>query len=450
MFTCNQCGYRSVKWLGRCPICESWDSFDEMMKDKETESVEDFLDKSPPLLIRELKDEDISRVSTGIGEFDRVLGGGLVKGEVVLVGGEPGIGKSTLLLQIAGNLSKSNKVLYVSAEESIHQVNIRAKRLNIDCNSLYILNQDNLLEIYNHIKDGEFNIVVIDSIHVVYNPKLDVPRGTLNQIRNNAEFLTRLAKAKGITFFIIAHVTKEGVIAGPKILEHIVDCVLYFESESISQYRVLRASKNRFGSTGEIAIFEMLSFGLREAKVLSEILLPHKDNPIAGSCISCVVEGQKPMLVELQALVSRTNFGIPRRRALGLDFNRFSLLVATVEKRLRISLANYDVFLNVAGGIKITDPSADLATVTSIISSFQEKEVDANSVFIGEVGLGGELRPVSSIGLRLKELEKGGFKKCFIPKGNLKETKGNQYSFSLVGLDSIKDILDEEFLAFRR
>jgi len=330
----------------------------------------------------------------------------------------------------------------LSAEESSQQLNLRAKRLNLSFDNLFIFNEDNLLEVYDYIKEYKFSIIVIDSIQVVYHPKIDVPRGSPNQIRGCAEFLTRLAKSKDIAFLIIGHVTKEGLIAGPKLLEHIVDCVLYFESEVVSNYRILRATKNRFGSTGEIAIFEMTSSGLREVKSLSDIFLPHKDRPLAGSCISCIVEGLKPLLIELQALVSKASFGVVRRRSLGFDFNRFSLLVATIEKRLRVSLASQDVFLNVAGGIRITDPAADLAAVLAIISGFREKDLEAKNVFIGEVGLGGELRPVSNINLRLKEVAKGGFKKCFIPKGNFKEVDNRFTSLKVIGLDSVKEVLE--------
>ncbi len=441
MFICSECGYKTVKWLGKCPECSSWESFSQSKEMKKNEFVE-FLEKSTPKLFKDIKEKSYIRITTKMQEFDRILGGGLVKGEVVLVGGEPGVGKSTLLLQAAGILSSANKVLYVSAEESPQQVGLRAKRLGIELDGLYILNEDNIFDIYKHIKEYKFDIVIIDSIQVVFHPKLEVPRGSVGQVRGCSEFLTRLAKHEGITFFIIGHVTKEGALAGPKMMEHIVDCVLYFEPEVTSSYRILRASKNRFGPTGEVAVFEMTSAGLKEVTVLSDIFLPHKDKPVAGSCIGCILEGLKPLLLELQSLVVKSSFGMVRRRSIGFDFNRFSLLVAVIEKRLKISLVNQDVFLNVAGGMKITDPAADLAAVCAVVSSYREEAFESNTVFIAELGLAGELRPVSNIGLRLKEVEKGGFKKCFIPSGNLKEISDNSYSFEVVGLESLKEVLD--------
>jgi len=398
--------------------------------------------ESSPQLLGEIENEDNLRIPTGTSEFDRILGGGLIKGEVVLVGGEPGVGKSTLLLQVAGLISRNSKVFYVSAEESPQQVNFRAKRLKSDFNNLYIIDDDNILNIYRYFEEYKFNTVIIDSIQAVHNPEIDNPRGSINQIRSCAEFLTRFAKTKGVSIIIVGHVTKEGSLAGPKILEHIVDCVLYFEPELSSHYRILRAVKNRFGSTGEMAVFEMTSVGLKEVKVLSDIFLPHKDNPVSGSCVSCAMEGLRPILIELQALVSKATFGMVRRRSVGFDFNRFSLLTATAEKRLKVPLVTQDIFLNVAGGVRITDPAVDLAVVCAIVSSFKEKELGKGGVFIGEVGLAGELRPVSNITFRLKEIQRGGFMKCYIPKGNVKEIDKSIYSFDIVGLESAKEVLE--------
>jgi len=442
VFSCSQCGYKTVKWVGKCPECSTWESLAEEKEISGDSNPLEFLEKSPPILLKDIKKEDHLRTLIGIDELDRVLGGGLVKGEVVLAGGEPGIGKSTLFLQVAAALSKNEKCLYVSAEESSQQINLRAQRLDQNFDSLYILNEDNLDEVYRYIKEYKIEFVIIDSIQVVFGPRLDSGRGTPNQIRGCAEFLNRMAKTSGVTVIIIGHVTKEGVIAGPKLLEHIVDCVLYFEPENSSNFRIVRASKNRFGSTGEVAVFEMTSKGLYEVKHLPDIFLPHKDQPISGSCVGCAIEGVKPILIELQALASKSSFGMARRRASGFDFNRFSILIAIIEKRLKISLANQDVFLNVAGGMKITDPSADLAAAISIVSSLQEEELEAKTVFIGEVGLGGELRPVSNIVSRLKEVERGGFEKCFIPEGNLREIKQDFKSFEILGANSVKDVLE--------
>ena len=441
MFICSECGYKSIKWIGRCPACNRWETFSQEQESGDDE-FPDSLEKSSPQLLGEIKEEDASsRIHTHIDELDRVLGGGLIQGEVILLGGEPGIGKSTLLLQVAGLLSKDNKVLYVSAEESPQQVSFRSQRLKPDFNNLYIVNEDNVVNVHRQIEDYKFNVVIIDSIQVMRCPNIAASRGSINQIRGCAEFLAHIAKIKGVIVIIVGHVTKDGALAGPKLLEHIVDCVLYFEPEQSCRYRILRASKNRFGSTGEVAVFEMTSSGLKEVKILSDIFLPHKDNPPSGSCIGCVIGGLKPILIELQALVSKSNFGMVRRRSLGFDFNRFSLLTATMEKKLRLSLANQDMFLSVAGGIKVTDPAADLAAVCAIASSFKEEKIIASAVFIGEVGLAGELRSVSNIGLRLKEVVRGGFNKCFIPQSNFKEIESTAYNLKIVGLESAQEVL---------
>ncbi len=423
-------------------MCGSWESFSE-----EKEAVSPELEKSPSLPVSLGQGEVLKRerISTGIKELDKILGGGLIKGEVVLVGGSPGIGKSTLLLEVSSQLAHIGRVLYVSAEESIEQINLRADRLKISNDKLYILNEDNLEEIYTHLKQGGFQFLVIDSIQVVYHPKISSPKGSVSQVKGCADFLVQIAKSKGIPVFIIGHVTKEGSIAGPKLLEHLVDCVLYFESETISTYRILRAIKNRFGPAGELAFFEMSSSGLKELANLTDIFLPERDRSIAGSCIVCVIEGIRPITLEIQALVSRASFGMVRRRSLGFDFNRFSLLVAIIEKRVRISLSSEDVFLNVGGGIKINDPAADLGACIAIISSYKDKIVPFSYVFVGEVGLAGEVRGVTNINLRLKELERSKiFKKVFIPRINVKEVEKEVHqSIKIEGVSSLKEALDK-------
>jgi DNA repair protein RadA/Sms len=440
MFVCQDCGYKSIKWLGKCPNCNSWETFTEIKQQKKGR-FQDSFEKKQPMLLSQFKHKSQQRQPTGLSEFDRILGGGLVQGGVVLVGGEPGVGKSTLLLQVASALSKKNKLLYVSAEESFSQVALCAERLKKDFGKMYVLNEENVVDIYQSIVKDDFSLVVIDSIQAIYHPKIDMARGGINQIKACAEFLTRLAKHKNITILIVGHVTKGGAIAGPKLLEHIVDCVLYFEPEVTTNYRILRAKKNRFGSTGELAVFQMSARGLQEVKVLSDIFLPHKNKALAGSCVGCVIEGLKPLLLEFQALTAKASFGMVRRRSAGFDFNRFSLLVATIEKRLQISLANKDIFLNIAGGVRVTDPAADLAVISAIISSARDKPFLENTVFIGEVGLAGELRPVSHINLRLKEINKGGFSRCFLPKGNLSEINNKDYNFECIGLETAKEIL---------
>lgn len=442
MFHCSNCGYKSIKWLGKCPLCEGWETFA-----KETVVADDKVltkEKIPPQLLKDIESGSYRRTLTGIDEFDRIIGGGTVTGEIILVGGEPGVGKSTLLLEVAAALSKNSKTLYVSAEESPEQIALRAKRLSSNFDNLYIVGEDNLEEVLAYVETQDFKFLIVDSIQVVYSSRYEGSKGTVSQIRGCADYLTQIAKSKGIVIFVVGHVTKEGVIAGPKLLEHIVDCVLYFEGELLSCYRILRASKNRFGPTGEIAVFEMSSEGLREVKKVTDFFLPHNEHPISGSCAVCVIEGLRPIFIELQALVSKASFGVVRRRSLGFDFNRFSLLIAIIEKRLKSALGSEDIFLNVAGGIKINDPSADLGAIVAILSSFNDKKVSQGDIFIGEVGLGGELRRVSNINLRLKEVERTGFKRCFIPQANLKDiNKG--FSFKIEALDSLSDLMGKVF-----
>jgi DNA repair protein RadA/Sms len=442
MYYCSSCGYKSVKWLGKCPLCSGWETFNQEKEEKDTLSV--VKDETAPKLLKDIESIEGKRIATGIEEFDRLLGGGLVIGETVLVGGEPGVGKSTILLEVASRLSQSQKTLYVSAEESPQQVALRAKRFEGDFSNLYILGEDDLERVYGHIKEHGFQFVVIDSIQVVYSSRYEGSKGSVNQIKGCADYLTQIAKSLGIVIIIVGHVTKDGAIAGPKLLEHIVDCVLYFEGESLSNYRLLRASKNRFGPVGDIAVFEMTSCGLKEVKKITDIFLPHAGTSISGSCVVSALEGWRPILIELQSLVGRATFGVVRRRSLGFDFNRFSLIVAIIEKRLKVSLAGEDIFLNVAGGIKINDPAADLGAAIAIISSFKEKEVSLSNVFIGEIGLAGELRKVNNINLRLKEIERANFKRCFVPESSLKDIdKG--FTVKIEGFSSLGEVADKVF-----
>ncbi|MFA5007966.1 MAG: DNA repair protein RadA [Candidatus Omnitrophota bacterium] len=440
MFYCSNCGYKSVKWLGKCPLCEGWETFAE--EKEEVQEGQILKDKIAPRPIKEIEEKDYKRIVTGLNEFDRIIGGGLVDGEIILIGGEPGVGKSTLLLEISSTLAAKGKTLYVSAEESPQQVSLRASRLSITESNLYILGEDNLETVFGYIKEHGFKFIVIDSIQVVLNSRSEGPKGSVSQLKGCADYLTQIAKSLNVVIFVVGHVTKEGVIAGPKLLEHIVDCVLYFEGEILSNYRILRAVKNRFGPTGDIAVFEMLSSGLKEVTSLADLFLPHKDEAISGSSVVCVIEGLRPLLIELQSLVSKASFGVVRRRSLGFDFNRFSLLIAIIEKRLKMSLSSEDVFLNVAGGIKINDPAADLGAVIAIISSYKEKEPPLSSAFIAEVGLAGELRRVSNINLRLKEIERAGFSRCFIPESNLKEVD-SRFKFKIEGFSSLKEVIEK-------
>jgi len=446
MYCCSECGYKSIKWLGKCPLCGGWETFNqkkEILKERIREKI-------APRPLKDIEKEDFKRIPTGIEEFDRLLGGGVVAGEIILVGGAPGVGKSTLLLEVAAKTSVKGKTLYVSAEESPQQISLRAQRLkNPYSDNLYIVGEDSLEDVYEYIKEEQFKFVVIDSIQVVYSNSCEGSKGSISQIRGCADYLTQIAKTLGVVVFVVGHITKEGAIAGPKLLEHIVDAVFYFEGEMLSNYRILRSTKNRFGATGDIAVFEMKSSGLAEVKKIADLFLPHREQSFSGSCVICAVEGLRPLLIELQSLVSRANFGVARRRSLGFDFNRFSLLVAIIEKRLRLSLSSEDVFLNVAGGLRINDPAADLGAVMAIVSSFKEKDIPSSTVFIGEVGLAGELRRVHNINLRLKEVERANFKYCIIPEVNLKEVD-KRFNLEIQGFSSLKEVVNKVFIQGRK
>lgn len=418
-FICQNCGYASPKWIGKCPDCSSWNSFVE-------EEVSPGLHAagasvlSEPVLLHSVKFHEKERMSVGIAEIDRVLGGGIVAGSVILIGGDPGIGKSTISLQICNQLGeKGKKVLYVSGEESAGQTKLRADRLyDKTCDHLYIVNATDIDAIIGSIKKFLPDLVVIDSIQVVYTSGLSSSAGSVSQVRECANILTQLAKKSGISVFLIGHVTKEGTLAGPRVLEHIVDTVLYFEGERFSNYRILRAIKNRFGSTNEIGVFEMGSKGLLEVKNPSEIFLAERPKEVSGSVVVPVLEGSRPILVEVQALVTKANFGVTRRKAQGIDYNRLSLLAAVLEKRLSLKLFDKDIFVNVVGGMKIEDPAVDLAICLAIASSNYDKVIAFDTVVLGEVGLASEVRSVTNIHIRVNEARKLGFKKCILPKSN--------------------------------
>src|SRR3989338_2475266 len=427
IFSCQNCGHQSAKWLGRCPDCSSWNSFVEedfiepkLTAKTDSSRINEFY-ISEPVLLKDIENKEEMRIKTGILELDRVLGGGVVKGAVTLLGGDPGIGKSTLSLQISTQLAKAGlKILYVSAEESIQQTKLRSERLNISSSeNIYIVNQTNLSQILEYIKKIKPNAVFIDSIQVIFNPDIPSSPGSVSQVRECSNILTQLAKALGISMFIIGHVTKEGLIAGPRVLEHIVDTVLYFEGERYSSYRVLRAVKNRFGSTNEIGVFQMGSSGLEEVLNPSKIFLAQRPKDSSGSAVTSVLEGTRPLLLEIQALVSRSAFGYASRKAEGFDYNRLNMLIAVLEKKLGLHLENDDIFVNVVGGIKVDDPYCDLAVAMVIISSFKEKIIKDNTVLIGEIGLAAEIRNVAQLPLRIKEAQKLGFTQCLVPKNNL-------------------------------
>lgn len=448
IFSCQSCGYQAPKWQGRCPDCNNWNSFTEenfAAPAAEAESIR-ITSSGEPVLLNSVESIADKRIFTKIGELDRVLGGGIVPGSVTLLAGDPGIGKSTLALQAAARLAEIGaKTLYVSGEESVKQVKLRADRLiGKTADKFYLVNQTDLNLIAESIKKLSPAFVIIDSIQAIGSSAISAGFGSVSQVRECAGQLTSLAKALSIAIFIIGHVTKDGAIAGPRVLEHIVDTVLYFEGERYSVYRILRAVKNRFGSTNEIGIFEMASTGLKEVTSPSQVFLTERPQGASGSIVACAMEGTRPILAEIQALVSRGNFGFAQRKAEGIDYNRLSLLTAVLEKRAGLSLGAEDIFVNVAGGLKLEDPACDLGIVLAVASSFKNKTVSADIVALGEVGLAGEVRSVSYVDLRIREAEKLGFKRCLLPKNNLKDKVSGVKSVKIefLPVSNIKEALD--------
>jgi DNA repair protein RadA/Sms len=428
-----------LRWLGKCPECDSWNSFsEEIVETSKRKNGTPSKNKSSIFKINEISATEEDRVKTGIREFDRVLGGGIMPGSVVLLGGDPGIGKSTLAMQAAANISSN--VLYVTGEESPKQIKLRALRLKIKSDNFFILAETNLNNILSSIKEAEPSVVVIDSIQTMHSEQFDNSPGTVTQIRECTSLLMEEAKKGHFAVILIGHVTKEGIIAGPKVLEHIVDTVLQFEGESNHSFRILRSQKNRFGSTNEIGIFEMHENGLVEVKNPSELFLSDREKNVSGSVITASVEGTRPILLEVQALVTPSNYGNPQRVTTGFDSRRLSILLAVLEKRANLRLSANNVFLNMAGGVRIMEPAVDLAVCCSIASSLLDKIIDNKSVVIGEVGLGGEIRSVGNIEKRIQEAEKLGFKKIFIPANNLKGLKLNA-EIKITGVGNILEIL---------
>ncbi len=422
-YFCSECGNETIKWQGRCPACGAWNTIVEHKEPVGGAAVSGGISSSGkrPMRLQELEEGEESRFTTGIGELDRVLGGGAVRGSLVLVGGAPGIGKSTLLLQLCSCLSPEEKILYVSGEESARQLKMRASRLGCGSDNLYVLIETDLEEIHTAVDTLSPDVLIVDSIQTMYHATLESTPGSVPQVKDCTMALMRLAKESGVTVFIVSHVNKEGAIAGPKVLEHMVDCVLYFEGDSSIGYRILRAVKNRFGSTNEIGVFEMWEEGLREVPNPSESLLSGRPIGAAGTCVACAMEGSRPVLAEVQALVTKTNASVPRRSFNGLEFNRAMLLLAVLEKRGGLRISSCDAYINVVGGLRLDEPAADLAAVLAIASSYTDRPISDQMAAIGEVGLAGEIRSVSAMEQRLAEVRRLGFDTCIVPR--LRESK---------------------------
>ncbi len=442
-FVCQSCGYEVPKWMGRCPECSEWNSFvEEPVAPAVTRTGLKSVSASAelPKKLSEVETSERNRKSSGMKELDRVLGGGVVTGSLVLIGGDPGIGKSTLLLQVCQSLGQENQVLYVSGEESIQQIKMRAERMRVSSENLFLAVENNIETVFAHIDLVKPHAVIVDSIQTVYTQKVASAPGSVSQVREVTAMLMEFAKRTDTTVFIVGHVTKEGAIAGPRVLEHMVDTVLYFEGDRHHTYRILRTVKNRFGSTNEIGVFEMQGNGLNEVKNPSELLLSGRKLNSPGSVVLCSMEGTRPVLVEIQALVSTTAFGMARRMATGVDYNRMLLLLAVLEKKAGMQLFNQDAYVNAAGGFRIDEPAADLAVCAAIASSFREKPVNAVTAVMGEVGLTGEIRGVSRIEYRLNECVKLGFEQCIIPQDNLRGLK-TKFDMKIVGVEDIRQFL---------
>lgn len=440
-FFCKECGYESSKWLGQCPGCREWNTFVEevVVKTGKNTSSAMISDKKPSR-ISQIETKGEERTGTGFGELDRVLGGGVVCGSLTLIGGDPGIGKSTLLLQVCRNLSDAGKqVLYVSGEESLQQIKIRADRIGTFKDNMQLFCETNLEIIREVLKREHPDVAVIDSIQTIYDAEVGSAPGSVSQVRESTNTLMNIAKTEGISIFVVGHVTKEGVVAGPRVLEHMVDTVLYFEGDRHASYRILRGVKNRFGSTNEIGVFEMRQEGLSEVKNPSEYMLTGRPENASGSIVACALEGTRPILAEIQALVCRTNFGLPRRTAAGTDYNRVNLLMAVLEKRLGLKLGEFDAYINVAGGIKINEPALDLGIILAILSSYKDFPIDEKTIAFGEVGLAGEVRAVSMAERRVAEAAKLGFSRCIMPQVSM-ENMEKIPGMELIGIKNIKEL----------
>ena len=442
LFYCTECGNEQTTWFGVCPACHAGGTCAEAPSSKKKVHAHKNLLVNDPVAINQVTAKDEERITTGFSELDRVLGGGIVPGGLVLVGGDPGIGKSTLLLQVCQNMANSGlNVLYISGEESLKQIRLRANRMGDFSDSLKLLSETNLETIEATVLDQKPDAVVVDSIQTMYREDIGTAPGSVGQVRESTNSLMQLAKGENIPIFIVGHVTKEGTVAGPRMLEHMVDTVLYFEGDKQAVYRIIRGVKNRFGSTNEIGVFEMRNNGLNQVLNPSEYMLEGRAKDASGTVVACLMEGTRPMLVEIQALLSRTNFGQPRRTAVGTDYNRVNLLMAVIEKRIGLQMADYDAYVNIAGGMKVTEPALDLALVMAFISSFKNRVISPDTIVFGEVGLAGEVRAISQAEQRVAEAKKLGFKKVIMPAVSLKNIREND--IELIGVNDIKEASEQ-------
>lgn len=442
VYFCQNCGHEETKWLGQCPACKEWNTFveEKVIASSVTSGIK--TDREIQIVsLSEVNADDQDRITTGMAELDRVLGGGIVPGSLVLVGGDPGIGKSTLLLQVCQKLSENRSVLYISGEESLSQIKLRANRMGTFQENLKLLCETNLAAIRSVIEKRKPELVIIDSIQTMYSEEVTSAPGSVSQVRESTNVFMQLAKGLGITIFIVGHVTKEGTVAGPRVLEHMVDTVLYFEGDRHASYRILRGVKNRFGSTNEIGVFEMRQNGLVEVENPSEYMLSGKPENASGSVVACSMEGTRPLLIEIQGLVCESNFGMPRRTATGTDYNRVNLLMAVLEKRIGLHLGNCDAYVNIAGGIRMNEPAIDLGIVMSIVSSYKNRPIDEKMIVFGEVGLSGEVRAVNMPEQRVAEAKKLGFETCVVPEVSLDMVKGIR-GIKVIGVKNISDAMN--------
>ncbi len=445
VYICSECGYESVKWMGQCPACNSWNTLNEEIAVQKSGAVKEFTASkkiSGSIVLSQINTTDEPRYITGISELDRVLGGGIVKGSVVLLSGDPGIGKSTILLQICESFNQRLNILYVSGEESAVQIKLRAKRLGVSGDSVTVITETDTQAVCEYIMSNKPDIVMIDSIQTMQLDQLSSSAGSVVQVRESTNMLLRVGKSLDIPIFLVGHVNKGGEIAGPKVLEHIVDTVLYFEGEKNQSYRILRAIKNRFGSTNEIGVFEMGDSGLSVVENPSAMMLSGRLNNISGGCITCVIEGTRPILAEVQALVTTTGFGNPRRMSTGFDYNRLNMLLAILEKRHGLYFSNLDTYLNVVGGIKLDEPAADLAVCMSLVSGLRDVPLNDKMIAFGEVGLSGEIRSISRAQARVTEAVRLGFTECILPKSSLKQVTNIPSGIKLIGVKRLSEAID--------